>query len=128
MSAPDVDLGQAAILTEGLTGSAIEVIVRHSIEYAFPNNAQHLTVLSSEDLYQAIDDFKPNHNSDMYDLQSLLAIKVCNFFSMLPDRLPPHLAEAVKQARAERSNASIDAMIYDLQRRLQPGRSNHNQG
>jgi AAA+ superfamily predicted ATPase len=116
--APEVDLIHAAALTEGLTGSAIEVIVRHSVEYAAVNGADEPTIISAEDLYDAIADFKPNHNSDVYDLQSLIAIKVCNFFSMLPDQLPPHLAPAVERARQERSNAPIDEMISMLMERL----------
>lgn len=121
--APDVDLAHAAAMTEGLPGSAIEIIVRHSIEYAAVNGAVEPTVITGDDLFQAIVDFKPNHNSDVYDLQSLIAIKVCNFFSMLPDHLPPHLAVAVERAREERSNAPIDEMIAALMQRLQTRRN-----
>lgn len=120
--APDVDLMQCAALTDGMTGSAIEVIVRHSMEYSLVNGAQESTFITGDDLYRAIDDFKPNHNSDAYDLQSLIAIKVCNFYSMLPENLPPHLAEVVARARAERSNAPIDELIYGLMQRLQARR------
>lgn len=84
----------------GLTGAGVEIIVRRAIEYAveeqrrpyieahqnIPHNLP-IPPIGSQHLDQAIRDYKPNHDPDMYVLQSLYAIAACNFQSVLP-KLP----------------------------------------
>ncbi|HTK12128.1 MAG TPA: ATP-binding protein [Ktedonobacteraceae bacterium] len=84
----------AEITTErGLTGAAIEIVVRRAIELAYeekyeknvdglPDDAP--AVIESKHLMQAVNDFKPNFSRDEYDFQSLLALRACNFHSVIP--------------------------------------------
>lgn len=77
----------------GLTGASIEIIVRRAIELAYEEAATHVPAgdgpprVLARHLHGALDDFKPNHNRKTYDHQSLLAIRACNFRSVIP-RLP----------------------------------------
>jgi SpoVK/Ycf46/Vps4 family AAA+-type ATPase len=72
----------------GLTGAAIEIVVRRAIELAYEEAAGGaLPRICSRHLNGALDDFKANHNRATYDYQSLLAIRACNFRSVIP-RLP----------------------------------------
>jgi len=79
----------------GLTGAEIEIVVRRSIEIACETYLNRGTLsetdlppVTSDDLLAAMRDFKVNHNPYMYDLQSLLAIRASNFYSVLPKQLP----------------------------------------
>lgn len=92
----------------GLTGAGIEIVVRRAYEIAeeevllaeredasdsipAPAAQKSIAVIQSKHLKAALDDYKPNHNRDVYDFQSLLAIQACNFLSVLPplpDRAP----------------------------------------
>ena len=85
----------------GLTGAGIEIVVRRAIELAYEEAVAHaeadggrepsLPTIHSRHLLGALDDFKTNHSRDSYDYQSLLAIRACNFRSVipeLPDRPP----------------------------------------
>jgi SpoVK/Ycf46/Vps4 family AAA+-type ATPase len=80
-----------------LTGAGVEIIVRRAIEYAVEDQRKPyiearqgiphdlpLPSIASHHLDQAIRDYKPNHDPDMYVLQSLYAIAACNFRSVLP--------------------------------------------
>ncbi len=79
----------------GLTGAGIETVVRRAIESVYEEMAEQDTTPSSHGqheipqitschLLDAIADFKPNHNRLAYDHQSLLAIRACNFRSVIP--------------------------------------------
>lgn len=80
----------------GLTGAEIEIVVRRAVELACERVADWTTLsdtdmppIDSTILAAALSDFKVNHNPIMYDYQSLLAIRACNFRSMvlkLPNR------------------------------------------
>jgi len=81
----------------GLTGAGIEIIVRRAIEMAYMEQLQKSTrttgeserpglpLLEAGHLHAAIDDFKPNYNRVVYDYQSLLALRSCNFYSVIPE-------------------------------------------
>lgn len=81
----------------GLTGAGIEIIVRRAIEMAYMEQLQKSTqaagenerpglpLLEAHHLHAAIDDFKPNYNRVIYDYQSLLALRSCNFYSVIPE-------------------------------------------
>ena len=75
----------------GLTGASIEIIVRRAVEIAYEEmidapatDGNQSPVVESRHLLQAVRDFKPNHNRTSYDYQSLLAIRACNFYSVIP--------------------------------------------
>jgi SpoVK/Ycf46/Vps4 family AAA+-type ATPase len=76
----------------GLTGAGIEIVVRRAIEIVYeemidrqlmpmPNQ---VPLIELRHLLQAVQDYKPNHNREVYDYQSLLAIRACNFHSVIP--------------------------------------------
>ncbi|HEU4784774.1 MAG TPA: ATP-binding protein [Ktedonobacterales bacterium] len=99
----------------GLTGAEIEIVMRRAVEYASEEVLEHnqtlddrnMPPINSSHLLKAMADFKINHDADMYDLQSLLAIRSCNFYSMLPKQLPKR---------------PIFAHIYGSDGRIDPGR------
>lgn len=81
----------------GLTGAGIEVVVRRAIEFAMEEKHKPyrdanqkiprdlpIPPIEPRHLDKAIKDYKPNHDPDMYILQSLYAIAACNFQSVLP--------------------------------------------
>jgi SpoVK/Ycf46/Vps4 family AAA+-type ATPase len=82
----------------GLTGAGIEIIVRRAIEMAYMeqlhttqtqgNDRIELTglpLIEARHLHEAADDFKPNYNRGVYEYQSLLALRACNFYSVIPE-------------------------------------------
>ena len=85
------------IVKRGLTGAGIEIIVRRAAEIACEElveqgerlNETNLPGIRSTHLLKAIQDFKPNHDRNSYDYQSLMALRGCNFHSVMPD-LPDH--------------------------------------
>ena len=89
--------------TEGLTGSAIEVIVRRASEIT---DGAPITEAA---LMEAAEDYKPNHDPREYRLQSLLALHAANLYSSLPAReeLPEEIAEIVTAMRRECSAAPL---------------------
>jgi SpoVK/Ycf46/Vps4 family AAA+-type ATPase len=109
--APDIDLSTVAQHTEGLTGRFIEVIVRQAAELAGegPITTTHLRT--------AIADYKPGHNQEVYEWQSLLALAATNFYSMLPRDLPPRLQTVIAQVREQGDNSPIQERINTLQQK-----------
>lgn len=81
----------------GMTGASIEIVVRRAIEMVYEEvvDQKHqrslaaLPFLESRHLLRAVRDFKPNYQRAVYDYQSLLAIRACNFYSVIPN-LPKH--------------------------------------
>jgi SpoVK/Ycf46/Vps4 family AAA+-type ATPase len=71
----------------GLTGAAIEIVVRRAIEMAHEEarDERSLPSILPDHLKGALRDFKVNHDRDRYDHQSLLAIRACNFHSVIPE-------------------------------------------
>jgi len=115
--------------TMGLTGAEIEIVVRRAMEIACEQAAERgalsdtdLPPITPEHLFAALADFKMNHNVAMYDLQSLLAIRSCNFYSTLPKRLPNRdiFAKIVGpdgRIDAARLDAAIVALTMEVNRR-----------
>lgn len=97
--------------TEGLTGSAIEVIVRRAIEIAAGAS------VTEDMLMQAVDDYKPNHDAHEYRLQSLLALNATNLYSALPplEEVPREIAEIVRELRTRNSAAVLLNRLRQLQ-------------
>jgi len=112
--APQLDLQRAVARTEGLTGSAIEQIVRGAAALAEPGP------VTAAAIDAAIDDYKPNQHSDVYVLQSLLALQATHYYSSLPpfEDLPEEIREVLIEMRTSRSGASLRRRIAELKARL----------
>ncbi len=118
----------------GITGAGVEIVVRRAIELAYEKllDAQlsasaHANVQSSMStradaipfiellhLKEAFQDFKPNYDRKTYDYQSLLALRACNFYSVIPP-LPDsgvyaHLRGTDGRIDSERLEAAIRAL------------------
>ncbi|HEY1388506.1 MAG TPA: ATP-binding protein [Ktedonobacterales bacterium] len=71
---------------QGITGAGIEVIVRRAIEMAAGSTRSGTPVsITGVTLRAALEDYLPNHDRDVYDWQSLVALNRCNFRSVIPD-------------------------------------------
>ena len=105
-------LARVTEATEGLTGSALEGIVRRARELAWPK------AVAEADLLAAVDDYKPNHDPAVYRLQSLLALNAANLFSSLPptEDLPEEIAEVVTEMRRQCSAAPLHQRLAALRR------------
>jgi SpoVK/Ycf46/Vps4 family AAA+-type ATPase len=96
----------------GITGAGIEIIVRRAIEIVYEELAEKQIALGPDDvpavesrhLSQAVQDYKPNHNRAVYDYQSLLAIRACNFQSVLPA-----LPKTGVFGRIQRADGKVDS-------------------
>jgi SpoVK/Ycf46/Vps4 family AAA+-type ATPase len=108
--APGLVLTRVVEATAGLTGSAIEIIVRRAAELADG------ATVGEEALMQAAADYKPNHDPRQYRWQSFLALRVANLYSSLPLRedLPDEIAEVVAAMRRECSAAPLLERLRSL--------------
>lgn len=115
----------------GLTGAGIEVVVRRAIEMAYedtlkvPSQAQReqQPIITSDHLLAALADYKPNHSRLTYDHQSLLAIRACNFLSVLPP-LPREGAYArIQDEHGKIDPDKLDEQISKIERELRGKRS-----
>lgn len=113
----------------GLTGAEIEIVVRRAVEIAsedaLKSNGElsdtDLPMVTSQHLYAAMHDFKINHNPVMYDYQSLLAIRSCNFYSVLPqaDEFPDRpVFKQIVGPDGRVDPARLDVQIQRLQNEL----------
>lgn len=111
--AADLSLARVVAATEGLTGSALETIVRRAMELAGPN------AITEAHLQMAVDDYKPNHDPTAYEIQSLLALNAANLFSALPvgDDLPEEIRELAAAMRRQGSAAPLLERLRTLRRR-----------
>ncbi|MEW6617777.1 MAG: ATP-binding protein [bacterium] len=107
-----IDFDFVTVETEGLTGSAIEVIVRRAAEYAKTKK------VNIDHLKNAIADFKPNHDPLIYDYQSLLALEATNFYSMLPLTMPQWLSEIIEEVKRTKTNAPLRQKIRELEAQI----------
>lgn len=100
--------------TDGLTGSDLEIIVRRAKEIASGG------AVTAEHLVQTRAVFKSNHNEDMYDLQTLLAVAACNFVDTIPKptAFPDRVRPVIERVLQEKNNAALDKAIDELQHRL----------
>jgi SpoVK/Ycf46/Vps4 family AAA+-type ATPase len=95
----------------GLTGAGIEIVVRRAIEIACEEmidrqavpSEQLGAVIETRHLSYAVQDFKPNHNRASYEYQSLLALRACNFYSVIPT-----LPQSGVYGRIQRADGTID--------------------
>lgn len=108
--AAGASLAGVAAATEGLTGSALETIVRRAAELAWPGKVDEAALLA------AVEDYKPNHDPAAYRVQSLLALDAANLYSSLPpaEDLPAEIAEVVAEMRRQRSAAPLHARLRAL--------------
>jgi SpoVK/Ycf46/Vps4 family AAA+-type ATPase len=92
---PGISFSDVVNATKGLSGSALELIVRRAMELA--DGAP----LTQSTLLQAAQDYKPNHDAREYQRQSLLAFEAANLFSSLPplEELPDDIADLVREKR-----------------------------
>ncbi|HEX2436980.1 MAG TPA: ATP-binding protein [Methylomirabilota bacterium] len=108
--APDVELAPMIDASNGLTGSAIEVVVRRAAELAAgaPIDSAHLLA--------AAEDYKPNHDPRTYTYQSLVALAATNLYSSLPalEDMPEDIADAVRAMRAQCSPAPLHERLREL--------------
>lgn len=111
-----------AAVKSGLTGAGIEIVVRRAAEIACEDAIEHNQPLSDKSLpgieeshlQRAIWDYEPNHNSDTYDLQSLLAIRACNFDSVMPDFPDRELFHAIRGNDGKVDRRRLEAEIRRL--------------
>lgn len=100
----------------GLTGAGIEIVVRRAIEMAYEEKLDKdgrvvdrtIPQIESHHLIEAVHDFKPNHNRISYDYQSLLAIRACNFLSVIP-----HLPRSETFENIQGPDSQIDLQRLD---------------
>ena len=115
--AEDVDFARYAAQTAGLSGLAIEVIVRKAAEYSSARRTievqgqqRELKIIRRQDLDQALATFKPNCNAAMYNFQTLLALRACNYLDMLPeddDAFDVRLKAVIQEMYRHKSNVPI---------------------
>ncbi len=115
-----------AAVAMGLTGAGIEVIVRRSAEIACERiltsggtlDELNLPPMTEQDVGQAIADYLPNHNADMYDLQSLLAIQACNFRSIMPELTDREVFRNIRGPRGGIDPQRLAAEIVRLRAKI----------
>ena len=105
----------------GLTGASIEMIVRRAIEMVYEelidSGSQRIgsatPLLQSHHLLKAVTDFKPNYQREIYDYQSLLAIRACNFYSVVPTLPRSGVYERIQKPD---STIDIDRLEEEIRR------------
>jgi SpoVK/Ycf46/Vps4 family AAA+-type ATPase len=86
-----------------------------------PPRSEALPPINSRHLHEAMNDFKINHDPTMYDYQSLLAIRSCNFYSILPKPLPDRpIFRRIVDAAGRVDPQRLDEAIEELARKLAP--------
>jgi SpoVK/Ycf46/Vps4 family AAA+-type ATPase len=117
----------------GLTGAGIEIVVRRAIELVYEEIERQrarasggpgapeartpaIPYIEAKHLLEALADYKPNHNRRSYDHQSLLAIRACNFRSVIP-RLPDEKIYArIRDEHGEIDPERLEAVIREIER------------
>lgn len=110
----------------GLTGASIEIIVRRAIEIAYEeamdaqksNDQADIPYIASRHLLQAVHDFKPNHNRSMYDYQSLLALRACNFYSVIPSLPTTGIYTAIQRPDGTIDARQLEEAISTIERNI----------
>jgi SpoVK/Ycf46/Vps4 family AAA+-type ATPase len=109
----------------GITGAGIEIIVRRAIEMAYEEmfdaglmlGGDSLSLIELHHLQAAIRDFKPNYNRVTYDYQSLLALRACNFHSIIPPLPKGGVFGRVQNEDGRIDPDKLEAEIVELERR-----------
>jgi SpoVK/Ycf46/Vps4 family AAA+-type ATPase len=110
----------------GLTGAGIEIVVRRAIEMAYEEmmdkgiepGDETFSLIELRHLLGAVRDFKPNHKRLAYDYQSLLAIRACNFRSVIPSLSRNGVFGRIQRSDGEIDSDKLEAEISELERRL----------
>ncbi|HEU5382458.1 MAG TPA: ATP-binding protein [Ktedonobacteraceae bacterium] len=126
----DEDLYKFRLIAErtaeiGITGAGIEIIVRRAIELVYETRLKDSSAargtgspqIELRHLVEAFEDFKPNYDRKTYDYQSLLALRACNFYSVIPP-LPANgayagLRDAAGYIDTQRLAEAIQALERD---------------
>lgn len=119
--AEGMDFIPIAKQTEGLTGSDINVIVRTAMETGEQSGGKVL--VNTAGLNAAIAKFKSNHNTLMYDLQTLYSLRYCNFLDMIPapEDFPVSLRQVMQETMERKNNLPIDLKIQELTSKMAAG-------
>ncbi|GLV54407.1 hypothetical protein KDH_12540 [Dictyobacter sp. S3.2.2.5] len=113
-----------ATTTMGLTGSGIEIVVRRAVEIAYEEKidqndfSDEIPSVEARHLDQAIQDVKPNHDRRTYEHQSLLALKACNFYSIIPDLPEEEIYSALQDEQGRIDARRLDEAIQRLENDL----------
>ncbi len=108
----------------GLTGAGIEIVVRRAIEILYEEMIDRqlmpvpgqVPVVESRHMLQAVQDYKPNHNREIYDYQSLLAIRACNFHSVIPELPNTGVYERIQATNGTIDIEKLDQEIRNIER------------
>lgn len=111
---------------QGLTGAGIEIVVRRAVELACEAAVRNnmalanavLPPITETHLLDAMRDYKPNHNTSAYDFQSLVAIRACNFYSVLPNLPDREPFRRIRGAHGHIDPAKLDEEINRLKAEL----------
>jgi SpoVK/Ycf46/Vps4 family AAA+-type ATPase len=117
----DIDFEAIVNNIKGLTGSDINVIVRTAMEKGV--HGEDKIILNSNVLNNTISNYKSNHNEKMYNLQTLYAVRYCNFIDMIPseEAFPEEYKDIIIDAINKRTNEPIDDAIYRLSALINSG-------
>lgn len=113
------------VVRRGLTGAGIEIVVRRAAEIACeevltPDGEMNeayindLPGIQSSHLLKAIKDYKANQNRNVYDFQSLLAIRGCNFQSVMPELPNRDIFDHVKDENGDIDPGKVEEQIRNL--------------
>jgi SpoVK/Ycf46/Vps4 family AAA+-type ATPase len=105
----------------GITRAGIEIIVRRAIEMAFedtldtkPIQSSSMPLVELQHLLRAFDDFKPNYDRLTYDYQSLLAVRACNFYSVIPPLPTSGVYSDILNEDGRIDSQKLEAAIWSL--------------
>ena len=129
----DKFLPVAKITSEiGLTGASIEIVVRRAIEMVYEEMVDAagkrgveimplVPLIESRHLLKAVNDYKPNYQRDVYDYQSLLAIRACNFYSVIPTLPKGGVYERIQKADGTIDIERLEEELHliELRRRVE---------
>ncbi len=106
----------------GITGAGIEIIVRRAIEMAFedmldtqPMQSSSMPLVELQHLLRAFDDFKPNYDRLTYDYQSLLALRACNFYSVIPPLPTSGIYADIRNGDGRIDSQKLEAAIWSIE-------------
>lgn len=106
----------------GITGAGLEIVVRRAIELAYedlldarPGEGEVLPCVERQHLLRALDDFKPNYDRLTYDYQSLLALRACNFYSVIPPLPDSGVYAEICDAAGRVDSKKLDMAIWAIE-------------
>jgi hypothetical protein len=78
-------------------------------------------LIESRHLLKAVNDYKPNYQRDVYDYQSLLAIRACNFYSVIPTLPKGGVYERIQKADGTIDIERLEEELHliELRRRVE---------